>query len=132
MAARLTKADAARLGVVADLLATQLRRLRGQWQTLSYLLESAHVVDPTHFTADLVTMNSRVFVEEPHSKESMEFELVFPEHLDPAAGRISVLSVIGSALLGRSVGERVAVHTDKGSLNLHIVAITNQPEAIEL
>lgn len=39
----------------------------------------------------------------------VSFELVLPEHNDPTQGRLSILSPIGSAILGRTAGEIVRV-----------------------
>lgn len=46
--------------------------------------------------------------------DEVRYELVLPEDGDPSAGKISVSSPIGKALLGKEVGEEVHVVTPGG------------------
>lgn len=57
---------------------------------------------------------------------------MFPEEADPASGKLSVLSAIGCAVLGRLVGDHVVVETEKGCLRLRIAALIYQPEACRM
>lgn len=76
--------------------------------TLADLLVEARLVPHDELPADRVAMNSRVTYEEEPGKERRTVVLVHPIESDPAAGRISVLSPVGLALLGRHPGARVA------------------------
>ena len=51
------------------------------------------------------------------------YELVAPGESDLLAGRLSTDSPVGSALLGRTAGETVAVTTPRGVRRLWIVAV---------
>lgn len=56
---------------------------------------------PSHSVADdVVTMGSRVIVEELSTDTRRVVTLVYPEHADADRGLISVLSPLGSALIG--------------------------------
>jgi regulator of nucleoside diphosphate kinase len=56
---------------------------------------------------DVITMNSRFALTDPESGESICYTLVYPDAGAPEAGRLSVLSPMGAALLGARVGETV-------------------------
>jgi transcription elongation factor GreB len=55
--------------------------------------------------------------------EREEWRLVGPDESDPAAGRISVESPVGRALLGRALGEEVEVVRPRGRVRLGVVEI---------
>ena len=126
---RLTRQDSDRLALMAEALAAQSRGIQKQLRTLDGMMKSALMFEATATPPDVVTIDSRIVIEDLHSGELKQIELVFPEGADPPAGRLSVLSAIGCAVLGHAVGDRVVVETDKGSLPLRIAALVYQPEA---
>jgi regulator of nucleoside diphosphate kinase len=74
---------------------------------LADLLVEARLVSHEELPADRVAMNSKVVYEEEPDGERRSVILVHPIESDPARGRISVLSPIGLALLGRRPGALV-------------------------
>ena len=64
---------------------------------------------------------SRVTVEDLEEEEELVYHLVFPEEAEVAQGRISLGSPLGRALLNRSVGDEIEVHTPKGKRRYQIV-----------
>ena len=118
---RLTRQDSDRLALMAEALAAQSRGIQKQLRTLDGMMKSALMFEATATPPDVVTIDSRIVIEDLYSGE--------PEEADPPAGRLSVLSAIGCAVLGHAVGDRVVVETDKGSLPLRIAALVYQPEA---
>lgn len=126
---QLTRQDAERLRFMAEALAAQSRGIQKQLHTLEGLMRSALLLEATQTPANVVTIDSRLVVEDLFSGEIKEIELVFPEEANPQKGKLSVLSAIGCAVLGRAVGDRVVVETDKGCLQLRIAALIYQPEA---
>ena len=94
-----------------------LERLRGE-------LDRALVIDPAAIPPDGVTMGSRVRFEDLETNEIEEYTLVFPDQADIAAGRLSILAPIGTALIGARAGEIVDWPTPGGvrRLKLHQVA----------
>lgn len=63
---------------------------------------------PPHAPSTLVTMNTRVLLENRGSNEPYEVTLSSPGQVDPALARVSVLSPLGASLLGLSVGDTVS------------------------
>ena len=76
---------------------------------LSDLLVEARLVPHEELPFDRVAMNSKVAYREEPGGARRSLVLVHPIDADPARGRISVLSPIGLALLGRSEGSVVTV-----------------------
>lgn len=96
---------------------------------LEKAMREAAVVDPQHIPANYVTMNSTVRFADLADGEVLEYTLVFPAEADVAAGKVSVLSPIGAALLGRAAGDEVEYATPGGVRKLRVVAVVDQPEA---
>ncbi|WP_234084503.1 nucleoside diphosphate kinase regulator [Azonexus sp. R2A61] len=70
-------------------------------------LERAIVVPVESMSPDVVGMHSRVRYCDESSGQLREVELVYPDEVDIAAGRISVLAPVGAALIGVSVGQTI-------------------------
>jgi transcription elongation factor GreA len=80
---------------------------------LEQLLKNAVIAD-SH-CGEVVTIGSTVRVEKNGDNKSMVFTIVGSEEADTSNGKISNLSPLGSALLGRKQGDKVKVMTPKGS-----------------
>lgn len=93
-------------------------------------ISRAKVLPPERMPADVVTMNSTVDCIDDISGDTHPITLVYPRDADPAAGKVSVLAPVGSALLGLSVGQQIDWPAPGGRpLRLRVVAIRYQPEA---
>jgi transcription elongation factor GreA len=69
----------------------------------------------------VVAYGSQVTVEDLEEGEEIVYSLVFPEEADVNAGRISLGSPLGRALLHRTVGDEIEVQTPKGKRRYAIV-----------
>ncbi len=92
-------------------------------------LALAEAVEPQDVPADVVTMNSRVILKDVESGEQMDYTLVFPEQANIEQGRLSVVSPIGTAILGYAKGDTLSWQTPGGPRKLQILDIPYQPEA---
>jgi regulator of nucleoside diphosphate kinase len=96
---------------------------------LSQELDKAKIVEPQNIPEDIITMNSVVRIKDLESDEETTYTLVFPSDASIEAGRISILSAIGTALIGYSVGDIVEWQVLSGMKRLKILEILYQPEA---
>jgi hypothetical protein len=80
--------------------ATMLAELKG---VTGEELARAQIVAGGELPADVITMNTRVLLRVDGAEE--EVSLVFPNEADVAQNRISVLSPIGTAILGYRTGD---------------------------
>lgn len=69
-------------------------------------LSAAKLVPPARLPSDVVTIGSVVAYRDDLTGRSIRVRLVWPEQADISCGRISVLTPVGVALLGLSVGDR--------------------------
>jgi transcription elongation factor GreA len=63
-----------------------------------------------------VSIGSTVKVQKEGEKEVREYKIVGSEEADMAHGKVSNLSPLGSALLGKKKGDKVDVNTPKGKI----------------
>ena len=96
---------------------------------LSEELALARVVPSQEVPADIVTLNSQVRVEHLEDKEEATWLLTFPQQANVQEHRLSVLSPVGTALLGARKGEVVEWHGHAGGGRLLVKEILFQPEA---
>jgi transcription elongation factor GreA len=70
--------------------------------------------------SDVVRVGSKVTVVEEGSDEPETYSIVGPHEANPASGRISNESPIGSALLGARLGQIVSIQIPAGEIRLRI------------
>jgi regulator of nucleoside diphosphate kinase len=98
-----------------------LRELRAE-------LERAIIVAPRDIPAGVITMYSLVTVSDLTGGSRREVTLVYPHEADPAAGRISVLAPLGTALLGYRQGDEVEWLMPGGIRRLRIERVRSADE----
>ena len=82
------------------------------------------MINPDVLPKDRVCLLSRVEFTNLVTNTRMKFEIVSPHEMDLEAGKISLKSPIGAALMGRKVGEIVEARVPSGTLRLRIESIT--------
>ena len=105
----------------------EARRIQGKTisriRFLQKILENSRVIDPDSLPKDRVSLLSRVEFTNLTTNARMTFEIVSPHEMDLEAGKISLKSPIGAALMGKKVGETVEVRVPSGILRLRIDSI---------
>ena len=106
----------------------EARRVQGKTisriRFLQKILEHARVVDPDVLPKDRVCLLSQVEFTNLATNARMRFQIVSPHEMNLEAGKISLKSPIGAALMGKKVGEIAEAHVPAGTLRLRIESIT--------
>ena len=92
-------------------------------------LDRASLVPADKVPGDVVTMNSKVRVADLGAGEDKVLTVVFPGDANAAEGKVSVLTPMGTAILGFKVGDTIKWQVPEGALCLRIEEIVYQPEA---
>jgi transcription elongation factor GreA len=99
--------------------------VEGRIQELDLLLRNVQVIDePGRGRSEVVTIGNTVHAIDTATGERMVYTIVGPVEASPSEGRISHLSPVGAALLGRAVGETIRVAVPAGTLELRVSRIT--------
>ena len=91
---------------------------------LQKILEHSRVIDPNVLPKDRVSLLSRVEFTNLSTNTRMKFEIVSPHEMDLEAGKISLKSPIGAALMSKKVGEIAEAQVPSGTLRLRIESIS--------
>ena len=106
----------------------EARRIQGKTisriRFLQKVLENSRVINPDVLPKDRVCLLSQVEFTNLSTNARMKFEIVSPHEMDLEAGKISLKSPIGAALMGKKVGEIAEAQVPSGTLRLRIDKIT--------
>jgi transcription elongation factor GreB len=95
-------------------------------RVLVQVLQSIDVVEPSA-PDGRAAFGASVTVEDD-AGECTTYQLVGPDEVDVAAGRISIASPVGQALLGKRAGDRAVLRRPKGAVDVTVRAVTRPGE----
>lgn len=122
----LTVSDYERLSLLARAAATRMPDLVS---VLTEELERAHVLADGR-PEQTVCMGSEVEFRDDSSGKSQTVTLVYPGDADISQRRISVLTPVGTALIGLSMGDSITFETRTGDLRRLTVLQVRQPQLV--
>ena len=96
-------------------------------QALEREIDRARVVASNRLPGDVVSMNTRALLR--LNGREVEAALVYPQDADWSGRHISILSPIGTAILGCRVGDSIKWSVPSGVTVIEIGPILYQPEA---
>ena len=106
----------------------EARRMQGKTisriRFLQRILEHSRVINPDVLPKDRVSLLSKVEFTNLATNTRMKFEIVSPHEMDLDAGKISLKSPIGAALMGKKAGEIAEAQVPSGTLRLRIESIS--------
>jgi regulator of nucleoside diphosphate kinase len=100
----LTRLDSERLERLARASMTRVPRTAAY---LAHELDRANVVEHSDGNCDFVRMGSLVTYRDDGTGQVRRITLVYPEQADVSAGKISVLTPVGAALIGLSPDQSI-------------------------
>jgi regulator of nucleoside diphosphate kinase len=100
-------------------------------EAMQELLAVSDLVPSPAVPPDVVTMYTQVLLQDPGSDAPpYKLAICYPEHAEPGAGFVSVMSPVGSSLLGLRVGETAQWRLPDGQQRAaRILQVLFQPEA---
>ncbi len=90
---------------------------------LESMLSRAQIIDVSSLPHDIVHILATVKIRNLKTNNEFTYMLVSPEEADSSLGKISITSPIGSALMGKKAGEKVAVKAPAGIIDFELLAI---------
>jgi transcription elongation factor GreA len=104
---------------------TQQGKLYSKIAELQELLENAEIIEKTDMIKDAVSIGSRVRIENLDTGEESVYQIVGSHESNPLEGKISDESPVGSAIIGKRVGEDVTIQTLMGKVRYRIESVEN-------
>ena len=96
--------------------------IEGRIMTLESLINNAEIISTKSGPSDVVHIGSVVTVLNQKGKKG-KYTIIGSAEADPAHGKVSNVSPIGQALLGKRVGDVAEVNAPAGKLKLEVVSI---------
>lgn len=90
---------------------------------LEVTIRNAVIVSEEEMSKGTVNIGLTVKVRDLETEEIEIFTLVGSTEADPFEGKISNMSAVGSALMGKAVGERVEVQIPDGLINYEVLEV---------
>ena len=88
---------------------------------LETLIKTASIVGENK--GDMVGVGSTIKIQKEGEKETRIYKIVGSEEADMAQGKVSNLSPLGSALLGKRKGDKISITTPKGKVSYSLISI---------
>ena len=91
---------------------------------LEALILNAVIVDESKIDTSIVNMGSTVKLYDVEFDETEEYSIVGSNEVDALSNKISDMSPIGKAIIGKKAGDEVVVDAPGGAIKLRIVEVS--------
>jgi len=97
--------------------------LEGRIQELNAKIPLMQVVDPKTNKSKTISFGATVSMENLDTGETSTYQVVGPDEADLQSGKISFLSPIAKALIGKQEGDEVTIRVPKGDIQVEITEV---------
>lgn len=97
--------------------------IEGRVITLEKMLRNARIINDDEIDTEVVSIGSRVKLEDLEFGDTMEYTIVGTAESDPSQNKISNESPVGKAILGKEKGAIVDVNVPAGIIQYKIIEI---------
>ena len=91
---------------------------------LEEILRNVKVIDESAISTDVVGLGTKIKIVDKEYGDEEELSIVGSNEAESLAGKISDVSPIGAALMGKKVGDVVTVESPNGSYEVEILEIS--------
>jgi transcription elongation factor GreA len=95
--------------------------IEGRIAEIQSKLATAEVVDPSTIQADRIVFGAHVDILDTETEEKSHYQIVGVDEADVKQGRISIMSPLARALIGKRVGDNVTVQSPKGDKDYEVI-----------
>ncbi len=85
-------------------------------------IAGAEVVDPSQIKSDKVVFGATVKLLEVETEEEVTYQIVGIDEADVKEGRISILSPVARAIIGKKAGDSAVVQSPKGDKEYEVIS----------
>ena len=106
-----------------DAAKDEQRDIEARIEEIEKILKNAEVVVEEEADLNKVSIGCKVKILDCEFDEELEYKIVGSTEANSLKGKISNESPVGSALIGKKVGDKVTVVTDAGEFDYKVLAI---------
>lgn len=97
--------------------------IEGRIAELEDVISRAEPIDTSHMNDDVIRFGATVLLADEDTEEESNYRIVGSHEADAGAGRLSITSPLGRALIGKHLGDIVEVTTPRGYKSYEVVKI---------
>ncbi len=94
--------------------------LEGKIAELQSVLNTSRVIDVSTLKSERVVFGATVVLNDPEKNTKVTYQIVGNDEADIKRGKVSYISPLGKALIGKEAGDTVIVKAPKGNLEYEI------------
>ena len=98
-------------------------KLYGRIAEVENILNHAVIIDESEELSGFIGLGCRVVVRDLETGEEETYQVVGSQEADPMNGKISDDSPFGRAMIGKSMGDQVAVEAPIGTLHFEVISV---------
>lgn len=98
--------------------------IEGRIQELEAVISKAQIIDIANLNGDTVKFGARVLIVDEDTDIEVSYQIVGHYEANADEGKLSVQAPISRALIGKSVGDSVEVHTPQGIKTYEILEVS--------
>jgi transcription elongation factor GreA len=100
--------------------------VEGRIAEIQSQIATAEVINPAEIKADRVVFGATVTIADVESEEKVTYQIVGVDEADVKSGKISIMSPIARALIGKKISDVVTVHSPKGEKEYEVLSFKYQ------
>ena len=108
---------------------TEQAKTEARITELEALVENAVIEDESKIDTSVISLGSTVVVYDEDEEEEIKYSIVGSNETNPLEGKISDLSPIGKALMGKREGDVVSVDTPIGAIKMRVLSVTRSSKS---
>ncbi|NQV85019.1 MAG: transcription elongation factor GreA [Rhodospirillales bacterium] len=97
--------------------------IEGRLKELEGVISCSQVIDPASLSGDRVQFGATIRLADEETDEEITYQIVGSEESDAKSGRLSVTSPLARALMGKTIGDSVEVHTPGGRKSYEVITV---------
>ncbi|BBF44240.1 transcription elongation factor GreA [Lachnospiraceae bacterium KM106-2] len=106
-----------------DAAKDEQRDIEARIEEIESILKNVEVVDEDEVDINTINIGCKVVIKDLEFDDILEYKIVGSTEANSLKGKISNESPVGQALIGRKIGEKVAVETHSGVIEYEIIEI---------
>jgi transcription elongation factor GreA len=100
--------------------------IEGRIAEMQSKIATAEVINPSEIKADRVVFGATVTISDEETEEEATYQIVGVDEADVKSGKISIMSPLARALIGKKTGDIVTVHSPKGEKEYEVLSFKYQ------
>jgi transcription elongation factor GreA len=100
--------------------------IEGRIAELQSKIATAEVIDPSKIKSDRVVFGAIVTLVDVEEEAEITYQIVGVDEADVKVGKISVMSPLARAVIGKKAGDVVTVHSPKGEKEYEVLSLKFQ------